>query len=612
MSDELTIQPQVQQKSNAVPYAAGGAIVGGLAGALSPVGVTKAKYASYEDILKESEDTFKKGIEDGGDAKGVWEAAKEHAEKVKNAEAEYDKKVADIKAEHKNVAGALPETEDAAKKLKAAQADYDKAVTDLTAEKKVVKHTKGNEIVPYDTNWSMTEAQRNEYQKLYADYASEKTKFENSSVYKDTQKAINDRQAALDNMFNDINTAAESAIDPKSTKRNAIKTMDAYLASDKSTAAIEKALEDNNIVRLSDKELINLAGGEKKLLNKPGKAKNMQYFEVTARDGSTKYAEVQVKKKGFGRTEYERLMEQRTKSTVNTVAEQFKTFIETQEKIDKLPETLTFEKGLVRKAGLTRTGGKIDHFADKLEEFSSKLGEYSTDAKTLEKAKLQNYIPQEGITPTYDKAVQNIINKYGVTNPKEAYETITARKSIGAKYQTEMNSLTKVLDEIRTKDKVLDELNGKFSDLRHSAKDLNIAESRIKGKFKEFLGKTESSVETVAGMSKEEAIKALEGKDVATKLEAAKKAAEARANELGLTAKELTDDELAKILKDKGIGTKEEFVAKTKNAAKEAIEKDLGKIKTPNRLVNGLIAGAALALVGLGIGSSIKKDVEVA
>ena len=49
-------------------------------------------------------------------------------------------------------------------------------------------------------------------------------------------------------------------------------------------------------------------------------------------------------------------------------------------------------------------------------------------------------------------------------------------------------------------------------------------------------------------------------------------------------------------------------LAKTKNAAKEAIEKDLGKIKTPNKLVNGLIAGTALALVGLGIGSSMKKD----
>ena len=206
-----------------------------------------------------------------------------------------------------------------------------------------------------------------------------------------------------------------------------------------------------------------------------------------------------------GITEYQRLMEQKTRSTVNTVAEQFKTFVETQEKIDKLPETLTFEKGLVRKAGLTRTGGKIDNFADHLKDFSEKLSEYSADAKILEKEKLQNYIPQKGIKPKYDKLVQDVLDKYGVQNPKEAYEMIIARKSIGAKYQTELNSLNKILDEIRTKDKVLNELNGKFGKLRRNAKDLNIAESRIRGKFKEFLGKAESSMETVAGMSKEDA-----------------------------------------------------------------------------------------------------------
>ena len=53
MSDELAIQQQKQ--GSATPYALGGAVVGGLAGAFSPVGVTKPKYSSYEDILKESD-----------------------------------------------------------------------------------------------------------------------------------------------------------------------------------------------------------------------------------------------------------------------------------------------------------------------------------------------------------------------------------------------------------------------------------------------------------------------------------------------------------------------------------------------------------------------------
>ena len=183
MSDELTIQPQVQQKSNAVPYAAGGAIIGGLAGALSPVGVTKPKYASYEDILKESEDTFKSQIEKGGEAKGVWEAAKEHAEKVKNAEAEYDKKVQEIKDANKTAAGTLPETEQAAKDLKLAQENYDKA---LEAEKnKLSNISKGGvarDAVPSAESLGVTMSKkdlknyntiRNEYLKKLQDIRSD-------------------------------------------------------------------------------------------------------------------------------------------------------------------------------------------------------------------------------------------------------------------------------------------------------------------------------------------------------------------------------------------------------------------------------------------------------
>ena len=91
-------------------------------------------------------------------------------------------------------------------------------------------------------------------------------------------------------------------------------------------------------------------------------------------------------------------------------------------------------------------------------------------------------------------------------------------------------------------------------------------------------------------------------------VETAKKEADEAAKKLGVTAKELTGDELAKVLKDKGIAaTKAEYTAEIKKAAKEALEKDLGKLKTPNRVMNAVIAGAALALVGLGIGAAKKN-----
>ena len=62
MSDEMMLQ---NQRPSAVPYVLGGAAIGGAAGAMQPwVGVKKPKYASFDDILKDSKDTFAKAKED--------------------------------------------------------------------------------------------------------------------------------------------------------------------------------------------------------------------------------------------------------------------------------------------------------------------------------------------------------------------------------------------------------------------------------------------------------------------------------------------------------------------------------------------------------------------
>ena len=54
MPDELTIQPQVQQKqSSPMPYVVGGAIGGGLVGGATAYYTTESKYASHEDIIKD-------------------------------------------------------------------------------------------------------------------------------------------------------------------------------------------------------------------------------------------------------------------------------------------------------------------------------------------------------------------------------------------------------------------------------------------------------------------------------------------------------------------------------------------------------------------------------
>lgn len=65
MSDELTIQPQVQQKqSSPMPYVVGGALGGGLVGGATAYYTTKPKYASHEDIIKDSKDNFEKAAKE--------------------------------------------------------------------------------------------------------------------------------------------------------------------------------------------------------------------------------------------------------------------------------------------------------------------------------------------------------------------------------------------------------------------------------------------------------------------------------------------------------------------------------------------------------------------
>ena len=108
MSDELAIQPQVQQKS-ALPYVATGAVIGGGLGAAGAYATSPAKYTSYEDIIKEADDKFestvKEAISDTEQQNKAIQArkdAKAYIEANKNGavvpDENYNKLEADLKA----------------------------------------------------------------------------------------------------------------------------------------------------------------------------------------------------------------------------------------------------------------------------------------------------------------------------------------------------------------------------------------------------------------------------------------------------------------------------------------------------------------------------------
>ena len=609
MADDLTIQaqvqPQVKRKDNTLPYTIGGAAIGGAAGAAFPM--IKTKYSSWEDVVNESEDTFKKQIDKGGDNKTYWETAKEQAQKINEAEKNYDAEVEKIKNENKTVAGVLPEDNDAAKKLKEAQSKYDAELANKMKGSKTETITKRtNDILPYDDNWSMTEKQRNEYKTLYSEYETAKNVFDTNT--KPLQTKIADRRKSIVDMFDEIQADAEKNIDPKSKKRKAIKNLDNYLESSKSTDAIEKALNKHDIVRLADKELIDLAGGEKAISSTaPSVGSREKVFEITKKDGSVGYVKVQTSKK-VGKTDYERLMDKKFNQAVDTVASDLKTYVEAKKQLANVPETMKFDKGLLKAAGVERDGaGKLVDFANKLADFKANAATYESEMKAIEQAKLQNFVPKSGVDVT-DTAIKDIMNKYGANSPKEAYDMLSARTGIVRKYDKEAKTLQNKIDGIINKDGFLSKLEGRLTTLKNKDIKLRNSEQKIRGKFKDYIGKvTKESSTAATSISEADAKKALEGSDVDKALKSAKEAAEKEIEKLGLKAKELSKDELDKIVTEK-LGTKTEYTEKVRKTAQEAIEKNLEKYTKGSRGWTALAGAAVLALAGLGIAAATKKD----
>ena len=302
-------------------------------------------------------------------------------------------------------------------------------------------------------------------------------------------------------MFDDIIKDAEAEIKPKSTRRKDIKSLDEYLSSNKGKTAIEEAITKHKIARLTDSEIIKLGGGEKALVDtKPTVvAPGHKYIPVTAKDGSVKYANVQVTKM-VGRTEYQKLIEARTDEIAEKVSNSFKTYTEYLKKLGELHKTMKIDKGLLRNLGIQR--GDVDKAY--LDDLKVNLKDFKSDLKTIDGAELTKN-PKTGVW-SYDKAVQDILDKHKVDTPEEAKKVLDAKLGLGRKYVAEEKALLESIDGIVGKDATLSKLEDRMSKLKKSDKDLNNITSQIKGQFKKYLGiDTTSTVSK--GLTPEEAMK---------------------------------------------------------------------------------------------------------
>ena len=563
MTEEFAIQQQ-NQGSNLVP----GALIGGAIGAAGGAGLASwgnkgiTRPVDLDKVFEQEPDTFKRMVEnESGEAKTAWETARDAVKSVKDAEEEFDKKVKEIKETYSSAEAQLPDDNAAKKKLNALNEQYENAIERKMNSKKTVTRTGAGEIVPYDPNWSMTANQVNEYKKLQAAYESAKRGLAANSTYDAAKQAVSDRRTALETMYEDILNNFNNVKQPASKKKSAIKTLEDYLTDKKAGPKfIEDYLEKNpELINITDAEYANVA--EKVLDTKPAIVGSNEFVQEITVKGKTKYAVIK-KSKVFGSTEYQKLVESKQNQAVDNIIKDLRAYSEAQEKLANLHETIKFDKSLLRKAGITRpagqwneNGSKISDVKAYLEDLESKLAEMQGDMKTIRDAGLHNFDGSSSLKIN-NTAVEDLLAKYNVSTPKELHELLGARVGIAKQFATERKAAQGVIDGIIGNDEVLKKLLQAQENVERAytvavdGRNVTIRqlESRIRSQFGDYLKPTTVTTTAAETFTREEAIKALEGSQLLKDIEAAKKAVDAEIKKLGLEGKELTAEELEKIL----------------------------------------------------------------
>ena len=625
MTDELSIQPQIQQKSNALPYALGGAAIGGVGGYFTPM--LQKSYSSYEDIINESEDTFKKQIEKGGDNKTAWETAKTHAEKINNAETEYNKLVEQVKTEGASVEKSLPADNAAAKKLEAAQKAYDAEMTKLVDAEKSKLNIGNGRVTEFPSRKTLqnelSSAEFKRFESFLNDYESARktllgnpgAKFAGGTA-KSAYANINTQKKTVADMYKDIYnnnyaglTDKEKAkFDPTKGKvgKKLTNTVDSLLPEKFGTSLVPGTGTRYSIPKYNYSEF-------KAFQDRFG----AEMFEIADKNPGSTPGKGVFKVKNGGKDAWVIVDNAAVKAKRDALkaeyAENIKRAIDLQTQLGNVDKEFFKANEAVLKNDLKNP---IKSAAD-----LARLKKPSVYKKVLNSIEVIETSVEKGIQKyPFNISSEVIKNADELRVLKMQYQT---EKEIAEKYVLEGTKITNELESIVRKDTRVDSAYKKMQQVIKEDKGVQNAidavERKLNGKYAndadkalyekvKGLMKSEAAMtpEEITAKAKEAANKAIEGKDVAKALEAAKKEAATAAKDLGIKA-ELTGEELTKALKEKGLGTLEEYKSKLKEEAKKAIGEDLSKFKTPNKWANAAIGAAVLAAAGLGIAAATSK-----
>lgn len=589
MTNDFAVADQQTRKSPLWPTV--GAVAGGFAG--YKIGNNKGAKKDWESLINEVKDTTDFSTKEDPD---MWKGVKDKLAEVEKLEEEL-KKASEAK---------LPADSEIAKKLEKVEKEADERLASLRSEaaRKAGKPetvTTATKIVEYNPNWSMTEAEAKEYKELYKTYTDELAKLKGKKEFTDIERAISDRRVTIETLVEDAKKDADSLIELRKTAKP--RKQAAYPANmqefvDKfAKEYFEEALVRNGEIKLTNAELIEIA--KNKLLDKaPGGKLGIDYFEVTAKDGSKKFVQFDKAQKKL----YQEKLASKVESESQKLTNSFSRMVEVKELLantdkakTKLANELKIDSGSLKSAGFVDGSAKRNiNMIDTIKSWSK--ADIEKDIKILKDAGMTDYVPKEKLQ---NADVQALIEKYKnvkvnsktgeslIKTPKDVYEMLSSRLGIIRKYDGRVEGLNKELDTLYTDcDKTLADLIKKKEGM--TSKELRAAESQIRGKFGKFLEKIKG---TKVSESAEGVADSISEADLPKELKERLEKIRAEYREAAKTGGKV-DEAAKKIAEENRNKAKTEL----EEAGKKLAEK-LGKTGKKGKIVGAVVGAAA----GLGL-----------
>lgn len=600
MSDDLMIQgvnPQIQpQRVSTVPYALGGAALGGV-GAYAATSLKKGGEAkSYEELIKEANENDKVELKSKKEA--LEKAEKELAEAGKAVYDGAEKTALDdaIKArdaELEKLTGTTSSAE--AKEFK--PKDWGKA--GIKASELPTTNERTGKPFHTDRATAWEKEVEREYNRLVADYNRAVTDLDARLGSGDSKK-LNDTELKIKNYLNDVKTrraktsinALDSIFVPEepSWRSGFTARKTEFTEADKMAAKIYPQVK--NVRSLTPDQIKSFAEKLEDGARRPSGHKYAATVNevVDGKVKKVKYTFSDDMFKDFKETENKRLIElqkELRESLLNSAKEHIilsrKDANFTKEFIESIPD------GVAKKSGVLDGAGKLD-IAKINTESGGKPRFYKKDLSLINQA-----IEKNG--GAYKKLPAGLRGNYaGAKDLQAALDMANTRKQLVQDFNTERNALTKDLEACWKEHSVLTELREKIADKRNADEGVQKAKEAL---FRQFPSLSDGTVEK-AGLTAEQAME----KDSYKRL-----------------AKIVEEKQAAydKVLAEKG-----KINEGAKKAAEDAVTKAKGELDSVVKDLGGKIGGmstkAKLAwaagtavvggLIGAGIANSKNKKAE--